>query len=182
MKRYLRHLLQLVLSPGNGWEDIASASISPREIALKGYYPLIMLTAVSVFAQWVWHHSADFTLLFMRMIITAIVYFIGYFFGVFILSVFLEPCLEGRYDEARAQTFTLYTLGLLAVISLLINCLPVSQILLFFLPIYVGIIQWKGVAYMGVRPDKAGVFMFIAVLGVLCPPYLFYFLFSLLLA
>ncbi|MBD5300846.1 MAG: hypothetical protein K2G00_02500 [Duncaniella sp.] len=177
MKRYLQHLFQLILSPGNGWEDIGKANVATRDIAANGYYPLITLTAVSVFMQGV-YHRIDFLVLFMRMIVSFVVFFVAYFFGVFVLSLFVEPTLEGRYDEKRCHTFVLYTLGLLALISLIINVLPVTSAMLFFLPFYVALIQWKGCSYMRIRPDRIGIFMIIAILGVLMPLYLFYFLFS----
>lgn len=180
MKRYLKNLFQLILSPGNGWEDIGKADDAPRDIAVKGFYPLITLTALSVFMQGVYHH-AEFLVLFIRMIVTFMVYFVSYFFGVFVLSLFSEPTLEGHYDDRRAHTFALYTLGLLALISLIINVLPVTSAMLFFLPFYVALIQWKGVGYMGVKPAKTGLFMIIAILGVLMPTYIFYSLFSLII-
>lgn len=205
MKRYLKHLFQLILSPGNGWEDIAKdddptrdiackdftsttgshgagrrSVDSVRDIAVHGYYPLIALTAVSVYMQGVYHH-VDFLVLFMRMIVTFLVYFVAYFFGVFALSLFSEPTLEKRYNEKRAHIFVLYTLGLLALISFIVNVLPVTSAMLFFLPFYVALIEWKGCNFMGVKPDRTGIFMIIAILGILMPPYLFYFLFSLVI-
>lgn len=178
MKHYLKHLFQLILSPGHGWEDIAQADTSPRELAMKGYYPLAGLAALSVFMQGVYHHALFLTLL-MRMMVTFLVYFTGYFFGVFMLSLFAEPMLSRGYDERRAHTFVLYSLGLLALITLLINCLPVTREMLFFLPLYAALVEWKGIAYMGVKADKTGPFMLIAILGILCPIYLFFKLFSL---
>ena len=90
----------------------------------------------------------------------------------------IEPVIEGEYDEPRCQTFTLYTLGLLALITIIENFLPITALVLFFLPCYVALIQWKGCEYMHVRPDRIGQFMMIAILGVLLPPYIFYFIFS----
>ena len=181
MRRYLKHLFQLILSPGNGWEDIGIAADNPCSIATRGFHALIAVTALSVFMQGVYHH-AEFLVLFMRMIVTFLVYFVSYFFGVFALSLFAEPTLEKRYDELRSQTFVLYTLGLVALISLIINVLPITSVMLFFLPFYVALIQWKGVGYMEVKPDKVGIFMILAILGVLMPPYIFYFLFSLIIS
>lgn len=180
MRRYLKHLFQLILSPGNGWEDIGIAADAPRSIAARGFYPLIAVAALSVFMQGVYHH-AEFLVLFMRMIVTFLVYFVSYFFGVFALSLFAEPTLERRYDDTRSHTFVLYTLGLQALISVIINVLPITSVMLFFLPFYVALIEWKGVGYMGVKPEKVGIFMIIAILGVLMPPYIFYFLFSMIM-
>ncbi|WP_301904684.1 hypothetical protein, partial [uncultured Duncaniella sp.] len=86
-----------------------------------------------------------------------------------------------RYNEKKAHTFVLYTLGLLALISFIVNVLPITSAMLFFLPFYVALIEWKGCTYMGVKSERIGIFMIIAILGVLMPPYLFYFLFSLVI-
>ena len=181
MKEYLMNMFQLILSPGNGWEDIDSANENPRKIAKSGYYPLIAVTAASVFIQGIYHQYIPFIVLFLRMFVTFLVYFIAYFFGTFILSIFVESTLNGRYNERKCQTFALYTLGLLALISLIVNCLPVTSMMLFFLPFYVALIQWKATKYMDIKEEKIGIFMIIAILGVLLPLYFFYFLFSLIL-
>lgn len=180
MKYYLKHLFQLILSPRNGWEDVEKAAMSPSRLAAEGFYPLIAITAASVYTQALFKHHVVFLSLFMRMIVTFVVYFISYFFSTFVLSTAIEPMVEGEYDEEKCQTFTLYTLGALALISLIVNCLPVTSLVLFFLPCYVALIQWKGCEYMRVRPDKTGHFMTLAILGVLLPPYIFYFIFSLI--
>lgn len=181
MKDYLKFLLQLVLSPRNGWEDIEKAAISPAKLLGQGFYPLIAVAALSVFAQGIFLHHFVFMKLFMRMIITFVVYFISYFFGNFVLSMTPVIANNPAYDEEeRAQTFTLYTLGLLAVITIIMNFLPITPLVLFFLPCYVALVQWKGCAYMRVPPEKHGLFMTVAILGVLLPPYIFYFVFSLI--
>ncbi|MCX4369731.1 MAG: hypothetical protein OSJ41_09445 [Duncaniella sp.] len=186
MKYYLQYLFQLILSPRNGWEDIdkamsASGSrLTPSRIAAEGFYPLIAVAAVSVFIQALFKHHVVFLSLFMKMIITFVVYFISYFFSTFVLSVAVELMIEGEYDEQRCQTFTLFTLGMLAMISIIVNCLPITPLVLFFLPCYVALVQWKGCEYMHVRPDRIGHFMMLAILGVLLPPYIFYFIFSLI--
>lgn len=180
MSKYLKYIFQLFLSPGHGWEDIAAARIPAPQIASSGYYPLIAVTAVSVFMQAIYHRHEYFLKLFMSMIITFAVYFVSYFFATFMLSLFVEPMLNGKYDEERCHTFALYSLGLLAVVNIVVNCLPVGFAVLFFLPLYVALIQWKGAAYLDIRPEKTGLFMILAILGILTPPFVFYFIFSLI--
>lgn len=181
MKSYLKYLFQLTLSPRHGWEDIERGDEDPRRLLSSGYYPLIALTALSVYAGLLFHRNAEFLKLFVDMIVWFVAYFTGYFFGVFMLSVFLEPMLDRRYDENRCHTFVVYVLGMSALITLVCNFLPVTPLLLFFLPCYVALVEWKGVSYMGVRQEKAGLFMILAILGVLVPPYLFYSIFTLIL-
>lgn len=186
MKYYLQYLFQLILSPRNGWEDIEKATggegsrLTPTRLAAEGYYPLIAIAAASVYTQALFKHHVVFLSLFMDMIITFVVYFISYFFSIFVLSVALEPMLKDEYDERRCQIFSLFTLGMLAVISIIVNCLPITPLVLFFLPCYVALVQWKGCEYMHIRPDRIGHFMMLAILGVLLPPYIFRFIFSLI--
>ena len=80
MKDYLKCLLQLILSPRNGWEDIEKGDVSPSRLAVDGFLPLIAITAVSVFVRAMFLHHVEFLTLFIDMIITFVVYFISYFF------------------------------------------------------------------------------------------------------
>lgn len=186
MKYYLKYLFQLILSPRNGWEDIEKAMLAndsrltPSRLAAEGFYPLIAIAAASVYSQAMFKHHVAFLSLFMRMITTFVVYFISYFFSTFVFSVAVEPMIQGEYDEQKCQLFTLFTLGMLALISIIVNCLPVTPLVLFFLPCYVALVQWKGSEYMRVRPERIGHFMTLVILGVLLPPYIFYFIFSLI--
>lgn len=181
MKEFLKSLLQLILSPRNGWEDIEKAAVRPSQLLGRGLFPLMALAAVSVFAQALFLHHVVFMKLFMRMIITFVVYFISYFFSTFVLSLtpLVAESTEPDEDE-RAQTFTIYTLGLLSLISIVVNLLPVTPLVLFFLPCYVALVQWKGCAYMRIPEGKQGLFMTVAIPGVLLPPYIFYFVFSII--
>lgn len=79
------------------------------------------------------------------------------------------------------RTFVLYSLSLLALITILVNCLPMTTVLLFFMPIYIAIIMWKGCQFLGVPKSQEGNFMLAAIFGVLLPPYFIYFLFLLLI-
>lgn len=179
MKTYLRHLIQLILSPRNGWEDIEKADVDPSLLLGRGYYPLIAIAALSVYFKAVWTHAA-FLQLFFEMIVWFVVFFVGYFFGVFVLSLFVEPMVDGKYDDDRCHTFVAYTLGIEAVIAIICQCLPVTTLVLFFLPCYVALVEWKGVGYMKIKPVKVGLFMILAIFGVLLPPYILYYIFSLM--
>ena len=60
MKDYLKCLLQLILSPRNGWEDIEKGDVSPSRLAVDGFLPLIAITAVSVFVRAMFVHRYDY--------------------------------------------------------------------------------------------------------------------------
>lgn len=51
MLKFLTCLIQLIISPAKGWEDIAAVGEEPRKICSDGFYPLLGLTACSVFTR-----------------------------------------------------------------------------------------------------------------------------------
>ncbi|MCM1519428.1 MAG: hypothetical protein NC098_01420 [Lachnoclostridium sp.] len=181
MKIFFRNIFQLILHPAHGWEDIAKENTPARIPALGGLLPLIIIAALSVFLAPIYHSIVDWTRLVFNAVATFTMFFPAYFLGAFMLINFAGPMLKVPLDENKCNTFALYTIGLLAIITILTNCFPFLDSFIYFLPIYVAIIQWKGIDYMSVKPEAVGHFMMLAVLGVLAPPYIIYFLFSLII-
>ena len=180
MGSYLKYLCQLILSPGHGWEDIATAGSHPRVTAARGFYPLTAITSLTVFAAKIIHPIMGLQELLTDAIVTFVMYFIGYFIASFVLSVGIGTIVPGRVDERRCQTFALYTMGLLEVISIVGNIVPITMAITWFLPVYVAIVMWKGAWFVNVDKHDAGRLMLLAIPGVLLPPYLLKFLFTLL--
>ncbi len=178
---FLKYLFQLVLSPGHGWEDIGRARQHPRVLAATGFYPLTALTALSVFAGKIYHSMLTLQDMLIDAVITFMMYFLGYFTGTFVLSVGLAAILDINADDRRCQTFSIFVMGLLEIIAIIGNIIPMTLAITWFLPCYVAIIMWKGCAYMEIPRENTGRFMLIAVPGVLIPPYLIQLFFTLIL-
>ena len=151
MGSYLKYLCQLILSPGHGWEDIATAGSHPRVTAARGFYPLTAITSLTVFAAKIIHPIMGLQELLTDAIVTFVMYFIGYFIASFVLSVGIGG-----------------------------NIVPITMAITWFLPVYVAIVMWKGAWFVNVDKHDAGRFMLLAIPGVLLPPYLLKFLFTLL--
>lgn len=181
MWSFLKHIFQLTLSPVHGWEDISAARSDVNRLLASGFYPLTALTSVSVFIALFYHEGLTLSALLSDAIITFVMFFLGYFFSSFILSVYLPKLSEGGYTEKRANTFIIYSLALLEIISIIQNCVPITLAITLFLPIYVGIIMWKGACYMNIPENNVGSFMLISIFGVLMPPYVLMFLFKLIM-
>lgn len=180
MRIFYKNLIQLFLHPTHGWEDVENDHIDASIPARKGLFPLILLAALTVFVEPLYHSHVPLMKLIIRFVATISMYFPTYFLGSFLLTLFLGPSLTEPLDENRCRMLALYTIGLESALTVLYNCLPFLNAFLYFLPVYVAIIQWKALDYMHVRPERAGHYMMLAVLGVLIPPYIIYFLFSLL--
>lgn len=75
MKTYLKYLFQLILSPRHGWEDIEKGDEDANSLLSSGYYPLIAVMALSVYAGMLFHRNAEFIKLFVEMVVLFVVYF-----------------------------------------------------------------------------------------------------------
>lgn len=181
MKHYLGNLFQLLLSPGNGWEDIARANRDPLYLARSGFYPLCLAAAVSAWADAVYHPGLSVWTLLLRSLVIFVAFFLGYFIATFCLAVFLPRLCDGKSRLARVQTFALYVLGLLALLIVTVSWLPMAAVLLVFMPLYVALIIWKGTTYMRILPDRVPAFMILAVAAVMLPPLLIYLFFSMII-
>lgn len=172
MLDYIKSLFQLILSPGRGWEDIARAKYDPRRLATSCLYKLIAVAAVSVFCQWLWEPDMTFIRLLMLAIITFVMFFAGYFIGIFGLSIIMPHFSAGSVVDNKIHIFVNYSIGLLVLIQLFNNLMPINVPLIYFLPLYVAVVQWKGSAYMQVPESYAGRFVLLAAPLVILPPYL----------
>lgn len=47
MLEFLKNILQLILSPGNGWEDLSHSKTEPETMLSKGLYPLLGVMALT---------------------------------------------------------------------------------------------------------------------------------------
>lgn len=178
MLYFLKNLLQLILSPGNGWEDIATEAQSPERIFMRGYIPLISLTALSALLMLVYHPAIEPISVIITVLVTFAAYFTAYYIGTLTLNIFIDSAAECHVDDLRCRTFTLYSLGLMALVTITVNCLPVSSGILFFLPLYVAVIMWKAASYLYIAPLRTGMFIIMALCGIMAPVYIILMLFT----
>ena len=117
----------------------------------------------------------------MNAITTFVMFFIGYFISTFAISFFMAGVTDGDVSEQRNHTFVLYVLGLLELLMIVQNCVPVPMAIIFFLPVYVVIIMWKASRYLRIASGMTGRFVAGSVAGVLAPPYLLMLLMNIVL-
>lgn len=184
MLHFLKCMLQLILSPRNGWEDISLDDDRRHYPTTASYYIFIGIVAASWLIQWAYHPDYFTTVKVMELVIvTYAIFFVCYFVGTFVMSVALETLVKDgiAIDEHRTRTFTLYSLSLLALVLLLGLLLPASTPVIWFLPLYVLAIMWKGARYLRIARKKLGWFVTMGFLGILMPPMLLGLLFKSLL-
>lgn len=169
---FFRLLLQLILSPVQGWADIALAEVPTRRLLLHGLLPLLAVVALTSFLPGFYHPGqATWTALMQHAIVSFMKFFVSYFIAVFAFSWCLHRFSDAP-SEYRSQTFAIFNLAMLSLIDLVENCLPIELTVVNFLAIYVAIVMLRGTHYLAVREASTSRFMVFAIATVIAPPYL----------
>lgn len=177
MLGYLRHMIQLILSPSRGWEDVASHPVSGREAFRHGLVPLIVIAGMSVFVRPLYQINISVAQLIPIAVIGILKYFLTYMIAHVSLSAYLPRITkDGQTDEQRLRLFLCFNIGQMCMIGIIANLLPMTLTLVEFLPLYVAVVMFKGREFMGVRSDVVGGFAGATLLSVIVPVYLFGFI------
>lgn len=116
MLKFLTCLIQLIISPAKGWEDIAAVGEEPRKICSDGFYPLLGLTACSVFIRRLYDSDLGLVTMIQGAIITFVEYFVTYFLASFLFSIFLGKVIDGELNEKNI-THLPYTISRFSLLS-----------------------------------------------------------------
>lgn len=170
MLQFLKNMTQLILSPDRGWEDVSASVTKPDMLFRKAYYPFIAMAALSEFVRLFYHgHGGVLTVIELAIALFGS-YFVSYFISRLILEHYLQPLVDGEVNEVKTGLFTIYGLGLLALIEMIANMLPTDLTLVKFLPMFVALILYKGFKYMAVKPDHELRFLCLAIAAVIVVP------------
>lgn len=179
---FFKELLQVVISPRQGWHDTEKAGLPVHTLLTQGYIPFIAIAALSAFMPLAYRSSSTATACLLEAISIFIRYFIGYFAATYILGFTLRRIMGA--DEApsaeKNDRMVLYTLATLALLSLVSNICPVELALLQMLPLYVVYIVWEASWHMLVPADKRLQFLGATVISCVTPLFLVHLFFALL--
>lgn len=183
MLTFFKNLMQLILSPGHGWEDIARSSENVEKLRASGLYPLTAVTSLSVFLQGIYHVDKSLSDLLIGAVVTFVMFFVGYFCGVFVLTTAM-PGMQApgtHTGERRINTLAIYCTGLLELIAIIANCVPITMALTLFLPLFLVAVIYKGARYLRVDPEHTARYVVITSIALIAVPYLLKYLFDLAL-
>lgn len=173
MLRYLKLMLQLLMAPSRGWEDVAESAVDSRRTLLRGLVPLAALAALTCFLGALYQLHPSFSALLIDAIVTFVKYTLTYFVAVAML-VYALPRLtaDGLVNRERVELFCAFCVGMLAIIGILEHLLPMELTLLQFLPIYVIVVMAMGRKFVDVGEENIFRFAGVATLSVILPVYL----------
>ncbi len=167
---FIRHLIQLLLSPSRGWEDVSEATIAPDTLQHKGYYPLIGVTALSEFLPLIYSHGEGFLQALIAAIVIGFSLFASLFFAKLFLDMTLPKYVNGSLNLTKVDVFTTYLMGINCIFCILTNAMPASMTFLRLLPLLSVIIIFKSTAYLGIKDENQLNFTGLAIVAVIVIP------------
>ena len=172
MKQYLLYLLQLLLAPKQGWKDIAADGKDYEALERRGFIPFAAIAALSVFVQMIYHPGLSPVKLLIDCVIEFGAWLIGYFLAAAVMGAYLPDLCYDEPPVRRIRVFSLCSVGLLAFMSLVKNCMPGDFAIIYFLIIYLVVIMWRAADYFDVMPESVFKFTLLATACVIVPPML----------
>lgn len=181
MFRFLKYIIQLILSPAKGWDDVENANPLPERLFLSGMVPLLLVAALTEFVPLFADGGISLGTAIIRAIVDFGTYFVSVFIARLIFEVYLGKVCEGRPDTRRGYTTAVLALGMMVLIRIVDNLCPWDLIFMRLLPIYVVLVLYKSCGYMKVQADSEMRYLAMASLTTVVVPLAIYYLFYLLL-
>lgn len=166
-------MLQILMAPTRGWEDVGADSADARIALRSGLLPLVALASITVGVGAFYELHPSAVALIIKAIVVFARYMIAYFCGVALLTYALPKlATDGAFDRNRTELFCVYCTAIMASIGILQNLLPMELTLLQFLPIYVVVVICLGRTFLNV--DESNIFRFAAfsIAGLILPVYI----------
>lgn len=179
---FFKELLQVVISPRQGWHDAEKAAAPVHYLLTQGYIPFITIVSLSAFCPLIYRSSATASACLLDAIGIFVRYFLGYFAGIFLLG-FLAGRLTSASESPSAEKtdrIVLYTLATLALLTLASKLCPVELALLRMLPLYVVYVIWEASWHMLVPADRRLIFLGVTFISCVTPLLLVHLFFTLL--
>lgn len=175
---FLRNILQLILAPSKGWEDVSGDMADPSALARKYLYPLMGLASMSVFFRLIYNTEHRFAYLLVTAFVLFVSLFFTFFFALSIFKSYFYKFCEGSPNEHKYTTVITYCVCMQSIFAVVYNLLPRISLLGFLLPLIVTLIFWKSDTYLRVRPDRNFPFLLLGIATLILPQCLIQWAFS----
>lgn len=181
MFSFLKYLIQLILAPAHGWNDLAKADPDPDELTRTGLYPLLGIAALTEFLALIYQRHVHLPVVLVRALADFGAYFVSLFIARLLFELYLGRLTDSKPDRRRVALMTVAGIGLMVCIQIISNCLPWNLVLLKFLPLYVVLVLYKAVPFVHVRKDSELNFLGLSAAAIVVVPLAIYYLLYLLI-
>lgn len=168
---FLKNILQLVLSPVHGWRDIGEEDRDVDLVVSRGMFPLMAIMLLTVFVRPMYGiQTFDLVSLLQIALIQFVALYVSFYAGRTVMDNYLSRYnTTGDRDPIAADMVAAYITGLMTLIQIIENLLPVELVVLQILPLFAAIILWKAAEYMDLEPENENRFMCIAATALILP-------------
>lgn len=175
MLRFFKHILEIIISPARGWEDVSHDSENPDDICREGLYPFYGLMSLTCFVKMI-YDSDNATV--TGCLEEAIVLFVVFFAMTFLAPIILYPAMtssgitEKEPNKKRVATFSIYCMAIMALTQVIANLTPNSFAIIQLLPAYLLLVIGKANRYIGVTEPKEALFLALGAAIIIGAPLL----------
>lgn len=167
---YIKQLLQLIIGPKRGWEDISSAVRTHEVIFKRGFVPWIIIAGCANFIKL--FYDVDIT--FVRALQDAIVTSGGLFISNIVCRLFLEigisKNIDNKANTEKLAIITDYMIGLVGMYNFIRCIVPAEITPLYFMPLISIFVIYNSTKFLGVKEDMVLSYTFLASVGTILVP------------
>lgn len=170
MLQYIKHLIQLLLAPSRGWEDVSESAVPADEIQRRGFYPWTGIVAASCLLRLFYDRDITFTGVIMASIAAAGALFVSVFIARIFLDITLPRYIDSKINVSKVNIFAVYLTGIMGLYSIIGNATPASMTFLNFLPVLSLLIIFRSMKFLGIKDENAVSFIALAAVAVIVIP------------
>lgn len=163
-------MIQLIISPDNGWEDVLQSSNTMRARFMMGW--MIVIAAISCFVALFYDPHISVLSIVQHAIVIMVVYWATVFIADFVLSWSFPRFNEGVVDDRNMSIVISYTVSLLTIQTLLTSLLPVTFAMLELWPVYVVVILWRAMKSFQFDSKYTGRYLMAVIIAFILPSQL----------
>lgn len=101
VKQIFVRIFDLIVHPQETWETIKTENVDGNVLRNKFYFPLIIMmiicATIGSISSFIFEIEADFVTLFLESIKNAVVFFIAYFLGFFVVTLIFNELLASPF-------------------------------------------------------------------------------------
>lgn len=169
----LRKILVVIISPKVGWQIIDDSSNSTQRVLSSVFFPLLAILAVSCFVPMLYDSTTNsLSSSLMHAIVSFSKFMITYFLCSYLLSGFYPQFNRSHVALAKLNSFIIYNLTFLIILSILYNILNAEFSPILFLFLYMPYMAYRGADFLCLKSGKTFKFVIISSIMMLSFPFI----------
>ena len=163
--------MQLLLSPVHAWKEIDRGDTPFEQTLSRGLYPFMAIMLLTVFVRPLYGLvSFDLIMLLQVALVQFIAIFVALYVGRYVMAYYLPKYnTTGENDPIAVDNVAAYGTGILVLLQIIQNLLPIELAVMQMLPVLAAVPIWKSDKYLDVMPTGETAFMFMTVAALILP-------------